>query len=527
MTQLKRPTFRVFDTRESEEYQRILSKVLSIKRSSSTIYPDLIKSSYPLSRKAADKVTQGHGSKIKRVINIDYIGMAATVLLDREGRYTRNAHYDRLYELLSSLDKLNKRGIAVIIRLLLQYPYSLAGQNRILSEIWDNRAFMGEASGRDETKLAPVLSLQLIGNSALLRAQQDCLENFQHLRDLFETDGPNRVETRFAFVSTLICGLRVNNLFFYDPYHYGRQRGKNTCAYTSNPVVMIDGSSKDCVAYKAFCNHFRVVWECDSTLPYQDVAEKPEGTTTVIIKKPENLDTSNKINRLKKLRSKSNPLEKERAGQLHRLVNKLCPIIKRVDAPEFGFLAAAWEKKKDGSTGPCVPALILEEMFDEGFKSLGRRRKVRVTVLQSTLGSSVSRALFNLMNESTFSIILLTKEIEGKYCKPNVYIELGYLLRENKEGRAFIVVEDGTDFPADVRDITITHFRRRKSQPIDEMKRVCAELLKGMNDAGIINENTFKYLTGNWLPRWKPSARLWEMIGNSASKRTSYKRRTL
>lgn len=484
MARLKHPTFRVFDTRESEEYKRLLSKVLSIKKASPATYPDLITSSYKLNRIAADKVTQGYGSKINRVINIDYIGMAATVLLDRDGNHTKNTHYDRLYELLSSLDELNEEGIAVRIRLLLQYPYSLAGQNRILSEHWSDRAFMGEANGRDETQLAPALTAQLIEHSPLHRAQQDCLEHLQHLP---KPSSPNKIETRFAFISTLICGLRVNKFFFYDPYHYGQQRGKKTSALISNPVVMIDGSN-NCVAYQAFCNHFRVIWECDSTLDYDDVAPPKDGATTVIIKKPENLDTSHKTERLKTLyktkhlKARSSRDKKinweRRARQLHQLVTDLCPILPPVDDPEVGFLAAAWEPKKDGSTGPCVPSLILEEMFSDAFESLNRN--VRVNILQGGLGASLSGSLFGFMDTSTFSIILLTKEIEEKFCKPNIYFELGYLLHKNKKGRTFIVLEEKTSPPSDLSDIIFTQFKRGKPQPIDEMKRVCKELLEAI-----------------------------------------------
>src|SRR2546421_7840861 len=219
MTQSEHPTFRVFETRESEEYIQLLSDALSIKSLPSATYPNLVESSYKLTRTAANRINREHNSKIRRVINIDYIGMTATVLLDRKKIHTLNAHYDQLAELLSSLKSLNANGIALKMRLLLQYPYSLAGQNRILSELWTERSFMGEVSerGRDETRLAPPLTIQHIENSALLINQQYCLENLQRLLepfklsgpdklDSFNHSGPNNIEIRFAFISTLICG---------------------------------------------------------------------------------------------------------------------------------------------------------------------------------------------------------------------------------------------------------------------------------------------------------------------------------
>lgn len=491
MIPLEHPSLHVFKTRESKEYIQLLSDTLSIKSSPSAIYPDLVSSSYELTPDVADRINQEHNSQIKRVINLDYIGMTANVLLDREKRYTRNAHFDQLSELLSSLKSLNANGIALKIRLLLQYPYSLAGQNRILAEMWTKRSFMGEMGerGRDENKLAPALTVPHIENSALLRNQQYCLENLQHLLDSLNPTGPNKIEIRFAFISTLICGLRVNNLFFYDPYHYGRKRGESTCAYTSTPVVMIDGS-EHCSTYEAFCNHFRVIWECDSTLDYNDVACQDKGTVTVIIRKPEKLRTSHKIARLKSLPSKGMDWER-REVQLYRIVNDLCPIVASVDTPERGFLAAAWETK-DGRMAPSEPAKMLARLFRSGFEKLTNPDSVRVSLMQGQIGSNLPSSLFTLMDSSTFSIIMLTKEIEDSVCKPNVYIELGYLLHKNKRERTFMVVENGMSFPTDLQHIIFSTFdRTRPHQSLEEMRKVYKELLRAMMKPRIINKDTF------------------------------------
>lgn len=494
MRKSDRPTFRIFETRASEEYRKILSDALSLSRSASATYPDLLSSSYPLSSEVTQKFTRYKDVKIKRVINIDYIGMAASSLLDREGRYTPNSHFDKLSEIVSSLHSINKRGIVLRMRLLLQYPYSLAGQNRILAEHWKCRSFMGTGNknGRDETEPAPSLRDKDIESSMFVRNQQDCLQNLQDLLVSFDPDGPNRIDVRFASISTLICGLRVNDLFVYDPYHYGRMEGEKVCAMNSTPVMMIDGSDGNC-AYEAFCNHFRYIWECDSTLDYDDVVEHSRKLSTIHIRKPENLKTTTKVGRLRNsaFEEQSDIDWEHRARQFFRVVNNICPIIAPVDAPEVGFLAAPWAKKRGGDDDICEPARMLESFFKQAVEKVP---DFLLRVLRSELGTSLSSSLFGMMDSSTFSIIVLTKETDDGYCKPNVYIELGYLLHKNKARRTFIVAEKGVVFPSDIQDITVLDFERTDPQSQEEMQRIYARLLQSMAQAGIITTSMLEKL---------------------------------
>ena len=244
------------------------------------------------------------------------------------------------------------------MRILLQYPYSLAGQNRILAELWDCRSFTGRGkSDRDETRLAPPLRDKDIELSMFVRNQQDCLLNLQSLLSRLDPNGPNRIDIRFASISTLICGLRVNNLFIYDPYHYGRIEGEKVCAMNSTPVMVIDGGDGNC-AYEAFCNHFRYIRECDSTLDYDDVVEHSRELSTIHIRKPENLQTATKVRRLRGgAAAARNDIDWElRSRQFLQVIDNICPIIAPVDAPEVGFLAASWEEKRRGGADLCEPA---------------------------------------------------------------------------------------------------------------------------------------------------------------------------
>ena len=481
-----RPTFRIFETRASKEYMKIVADALSLSGSESATYPDLLTSSYPLPANGSRKGRSGKGGKAKRVINIDYIGVAASSLLDKGGKYTPNTHYDKVVKLLSSLDDLNGRGYVLRMRLLLQYPYSLAGQNRILADQWKYRSFMGDGprSARDETKLARALTDKVIEGSTFVQNQQYCLQNLQDLLSSFDLKEPNRIEVRFASISTLICGLRVNNLFFYDPYHYGRLRGDNTCAMSSTPVFLIEGGNGNS-GYEAFCNHFRYIWECDSTLDYDDVVERPAELSTIYIRKPEQLQTASKVERLRNSPAgEQNKVDWEaRSRQFLQVIKSICPMVPPADDPEVGFLGASWEEKRDGSSDLCEPALMLEHLFKRGFEKVP---ELRVSVLRSEVGASLSSSLFSMMNSSTFSIIVLTRETPEGYCKPNVYIELGYLLHKNKWQRTYIVAEKGVAVPTNIADITPLYFEKETPHLLEEMRRIYKLLLQGMARNGVI-----------------------------------------
>ena len=485
-------TIRTFQTRESAEYRQTLSTLLSLTTPPNSNYRGLTETAYTPSaevlRKLLDLET---ADNVSRIINIDYIGMSGSVLLDRDQTYTKNAHFDKLQELLNALESLNKEhGVALRMRILLQYPYSLAGQNRILAETWDSRSFMGEITGaaRDETQLAPSLKDNDIQHSYLLRLQAYCLSNLRNAIAPIEPlldNGPNRVIVRFASISTLLCGLRINSKFFYDPYHYGKRRLARACAMTSTPVAMLD-EQESAEPYQAFCNHFQYIWECDSTMECDDVLYQERGKTTLFIKRPEKVQCDMKVKRLRQLRPTGVDWE-VRAKQFHQVVANVCPIVGPVDMPEVGFLAAAWEKKPDGTQGLCEPASYLEDLFKASFDD---RDDIRVTVLRGELGTTLSRNLFEKLNASSFGIVVLTREIEETYCRPNVYIELGYLLNKNKGQRTFIVADAEMNLATDIQDFIYLPFRARGPQLRHEMQRVYKQLLVNMWQAGIISKST-------------------------------------
>lgn len=483
---------RVFNNREDSKYKNVLDQLLSIGKRSTADYPNLIESCV-LSKNELDACENADATR-PRCIKIDLLGMSGTVLFDKKNRFTKNSHFHQIKKIFEHIDLLNKEnGIYLKIRILLQYPYSLAGQNRILAESWENRSFIGPevASKRNEYNLAPHLKDDDIQHSNLLKQQAYCLENLMSIYapiiEKLNRSPINTVEIRFAVISTLHCGLRINNYFVCDPYHYGRELGEDNCAMNLTPVVLID-ANEDKPAFEAFCNHFQYVWECDSTLDYGDVAHQEKGKRPVFIRKPEKLLTNEKIDRLRTGGAKKSKQEWDRySKRLLRIVDRICPIVGQVDQPEVGFLSAAWEDKHDGSIGLSEPAELIDQFFKEDFHN---EEQVRVSFLMGGMGESFQRDLFAKLDSSTFGIIIVTKETDDGYCKPNIYTELGYLMRKNKLERTFIAAEIGVELGSNLSNQIISRFERRENNMKYVMMPIYKDILKAMYANGIISEDT-------------------------------------
>lgn len=496
----KMAAIHVFNSRDSEDYNRVLSELLSLETKSNSRFPGLLDSAQPIQRNLAERFRKSHSAvDIERVISIDLIGMTGTVLLDRDGRYTSTSHFLAFRELAQQVAELNRNGIAVRVRFLFQYPYSLAGQNRILAEGWKNRTMIGdgEDSLRDEARLAPHLTEADIQRSQLLTVQRYCIETFQHLfkveaSGVDESESVNRFTMRFACVSTLHCGLRINSRFFCDPYHYGRERGRDTCAFNLTPITMLtSGTPESGPAYDSFCNHFRYIWECDSTLEFSDVIDQTLEISPVSVKRPGKVRHENKALRLRSSRSLEQDVQdpsywESYQKNLLRIVDRICPIVGRVDFPEVGFLAAAWEER-DGVSALCEPASLLDDYFRQDF---GSRDDVRVTVLRGEMGQLLSQELFQSLEASTFGIAVLTKDILEKFSKPNVYIELGYLLRHNGPDRTFVIAESGVEIGSDLANMFYSPFNRDPSRLRVEMTRIYCSIVRAMRRSGVISRET-------------------------------------
>ena len=120
------------------------------------------------------------------------------------------------------------------------------------------------------------------------------------------------------------------------------------------------------------------------------------------------------------------------------------------------FIACSWNAGEDGKSTPNHYARELAGWLEEDF---GQKRDVpllSVHVLEAATGESLARQVYARLREATLGITILTGDIivnEVKYTKPNVYHELGYLMRHLDWQQILILREGGVYYPSNVGDI--------------------------------------------------------------------------
>lgn len=500
-----------FANRDSTDYCEILAALLSLQTKTDGLAPGLLETSVGIdSEKAAELFGSDH-AHIRRVINIDLLALSGTVLLDSEGRHRPSGpgQYGKLKKLVEETQRLNQEGTAVRIRCLLQYPYSMAGQNRILAETWDQRAFIDGPTRRKEWEWVPPLDEANIDVSRFKLDQAYCITNFARL--LQNDDGeipslhpvrqePNRLEMRFACINTMLCGIRVNGCFFYDVYNYARMSGEPFCAAHLTPIHGVYKASPSTEKqFDVFCNHFQYIWQCDSTLDYGDVVKETcppfepprkgfRRLTSVVVQKPAKVEGSSKRARLEELTAKHETelpagFWERCQTLLTRLVTNVCPMVRSVPANEVGFIVGPWVTDKDGRSDLCPPA---KQLFDWLMKHFGRKeeesfeQEFKVEVVNAALGENIHEEVFTRLNRATFGIVVLTKGYKDGTCPPNVYTEMGYLLRKNGRGRTFIILDDMVSVGSDLETLV------RGSLDQKNLRSVYIDVVKALLGKGIV-----------------------------------------
>src|SRR5207253_3035019 len=116
---------------------------------------------------------------------------------------------------------LNAQGIIVRLRVLLVYPYSMTGQERIEAEMNCMRSSVTEPKFRKRAQQMEQLCVESFHRSSLVTTLHRVIRVIHDWRARLGprhplVTYPNRFDVRFICLDPKVCGLRVNGLFFND-----------------------------------------------------------------------------------------------------------------------------------------------------------------------------------------------------------------------------------------------------------------------------------------------------------------------
>ena len=470
-----------------------------------------------------------------RLVRIDFVGIAATTLLDAGNDFAGFSLYRELKHLFHSSRKLNADGWALRLRILMLYPFSTSAYARIQAECSGDRSSMKEPQYQRNFNIVEQVDEEAFGRSYFVAAQAATLERLQDLvvdrrgRLRWGEYSPNSVALRFTPIHPGICCLFVNSTAFFDPYILAKEtRYKNHCSPTFVPVVKV--GSQDGDVFKALEDHFRYLWELDVTMHCEDATYFKAGPRPALhhVKTPSAIEYERKA---AFIRRKNNRLTQDQAQTWRscakRVLTRFCADLSPTPAQEVLFVACSWTLNKAKRSQPNDSAQELVRNLEDDFglgRSGGQDPLVTIHIMEAVPTEFLTEQLYTTLHESTAAIVLLTADMEvadgRKYSRPNVYHELGYLLKQLGPGKLLLVVERGVEIPSNVRDIVRVEFERGK------LILAYGEIAEWLGTIAAVNTSVVTSALENHLGRVQsPAGRKSILQGQAKALRLSLKKR--
>jgi Predicted nucleotide-binding protein containing TIR-like domain len=458
---------RVFEHRRDAEYLQLLNERLTISGPNGLL------------AKAVNIVNpfEHEGKKFTRCCRIDFAGVAATNLFDTGHNVVPTSAADLLENLFAQADELNEAGIFIKLRFLLVYPYCTYAIARMQAELSRNRSSIGHPQYNRDFHLVESVDEDMFKQSSFVIAQTLMLEQIQEWIDKYSwpplgaiesTQSVNRAFIRFASVSPNLCVLFVNDTIFTDPYLLAKElRERKRLAHLA-PLVQIE-KSENPNTFAAFDDHFRYIWDLDQTIYAEDATYYQTGrpNTLKLVKPPEKITFENKAKYIKlKAPSFSDSDIQKWRFKVSRVLNRHCTLPAATPSSESLFITCSWEKGGDSRAIPNSFAQELSLMLETDFGRLRPDPVLSVHIMEGVAGEFLTRQLYARLEESTLALVLMTGDIQdsdGKlYCRPNVYHELGFLMKHIGTDRVIIVREEGITIPSNIQDVIRVEFSRDK-----------------------------------------------------------------
>lgn len=478
-------------------------------------YIDNLKSLFDYNNIRQNSLTLRNPKNLKGIIydkfiRIDFIGIAASTLLDGSNFLDSTNVYKEFKNILFKSEELHSQGVFIKVRFLLEYEFSVSSYSRIQAESSYLRASMTEPSYSREFELIEELDQEGFNSSFSVNLQKSNLRNLQNIeRELYKNynwnskDNPSSITLKFTPVNPTLCGLFINNKLFYDPYLFAKQHREDNKLSLMAPVVEIDATDpEDADTFEAFEDHFRYFWELDVTLDCEDATfyQRDKLNTLAILRTPQSVDFEKKAQRICAIKG---VCDDDKAitswkKQVNNKFNKFCSDLSPTIANETIFITCSWSRDEDGISSPNEYAQLLNKYLIEDFS--GSHPPIfSVHIMQATPSEFLSNQLYQSLDNTTVGIILMTKDIESSngsnYCRPNVYHELGYLMKQLGKRRLLILKEEGVVSPSNIQDIIRFDFEVKK------MTFRYHELISQLNNISNIPKSTLINALENHIAR--------------------------
>lgn len=425
-----------------------------------------------------------NGRVFDKQIRIDFFGISALNLLDERDK-EKNA-YSEFRDLLSSLEDYNKKGIRVKIRFLFLYPYSTYAHSLMNAEATENRSAINNPKVKPDYRDIATLNSHEFVSSSFSRNQVQSLKTIQILIKRINkkrvADGlskispksENQLLVRFTPIAPCFCGLIINSIAFYDNYQFSKiYKDDSKLAYFS-PLIKVKKRKEGKDERKLFCclaDHFRYLWRHYTSLDLEDATHftyngKALRSSMSMIKEPDQINYAYKKGRLTKQYSKAKKLDAKNLDKdlakfqllANNMLARLTDYPNKIVGTETLFITCSWSKRDDNSSAPIADAESVESWLNEDFKNDVNNSLLNIDLYKGKIGSKLSSPLYARMNKATLSLVFISNDIEDesskkKYSRPNMYHELGYMMKQLQEGRIYLQTEKGVETGSNVNDL--------------------------------------------------------------------------
>ena len=454
---------KLFKNRFDKNYLSSLKKELSLNQ--------LIKTSFHIKHPR-----EKDGKTFEKCCRIDFMGLSATSLLDIGCNYIPdNTIPLQFMEVMNNVDKFNDKGIFLKIRFLFAYPFSTSFLSLVQAETTTQRSSTEEPAFLRDFRTIAEVDEDTFSSSTTTQNLKNSLEHLQQLIDSpkWFNQTANTVRIRFTPADVNVCMLLVNDSLYYDPYLYSKTNRMHKSLTLNSPVALL-AREKDDETIQYFEDHFRYIWDLDTTLVCDDATFYIPGTPNTLkkLRKPDQVTYEKKADRIKKQRFEQSHVERtddEIRGwefKVHHLLKHYTSTTKPVPSIETVFIACSWHEGKDGRSSPNEYARTLAEWLDYDFGRKLPNPYLLTQILVAPAGGSLTNEIYPHLRDATMGIVILTSDIKSDkgqhYSKPNIYHELGFLMCQIESSRLLVLKEDGAHVPTNISDVVHVDFAAEK-----------------------------------------------------------------